>query len=59
MSVNMSSNRREIVKESQVELSVPEGGREGGREFPKAQPAILSLCAATPSQKVKKNIYSK
>ena len=27
MSVNLSSNKREIVKESEVELSVPEGGR--------------------------------
>ena len=35
--VHISSNRRGIVKESQVDLSVREGvregGREGGREF--------------------------
>ena len=30
MSVNMSANRRGIVRESQVELSVTEGGRDVG-----------------------------
>ena len=32
MSVNMSANRRGIVRESQVELSVTEGGMEVGRD---------------------------
>ena len=30
--VHISSNRRGIVKESQIDLSVREGVREGGRE---------------------------